>query len=253
MRVLTGRLLDRQEQWPGVWGLRVSAPDLGAIAPGQYVLVGGHAQLDRLLCAPMIPSHLDPGAGLLDLLYTPRPGAAPRADERWLVDQDVLLVGPGGRSFQIDGRSRRVLAVGEGSACGALLLLARTLVERGLEMTFIGTGDGEAPPMPGALLPPEVEYLLAPEGPDRLLQLVEEVLPWADQLVLALPRASLHPILGLLRRRLLRLRKGFAQALLAPDSLPCGVGACDLCTVATRDGYRRLCRDGLVLDLLTLV
>lgn len=251
MRVVTGRLEDRQEQWPGVWGLRVAAPDLGAIAPGQYVLAGGAAQFDRLLLEPMIPSSFDPDTGVLDLLHA-SPATARRSRERWVVGQDVLLAGPGGRSFQIDGRSRRVLAVGEGSACAALLLLSRALVGRGLEMTFIGTGADGVAPMPGSLLPPEVEYQPATGGPDRLLHTIEEVLPWADQLVLALPQALLLPVIGLLRRRLLRLRKGFAQALLTPGLLPCGVGACDLCTIRTREGYRRLCRDGLVFDLLSL-
>ena len=104
---------------------------------------------------------------------------------------------------------------------------------------------------------PEVEYVLPPDaegyGDGALLGAVDELLPWADQLFLALPQALLPPLLDTLRRRLLRLRKGFAQALLLPGLLPCGVGACDLCTLPTRDGYRRLCRDGLVFELLSLV
>ena len=251
LRVLTGRLEDRQEAWTGLWALRVVVPDLGPVAPGQFVLAGGAAQPDRLLLEPMIPFGVDP-AGLLELLPA-LPLTGHRVTERWMVGAEVRLVGPAGRSFQIDGRSRRVLAVGAGSGCGALLLLARTLIDRGVEMTFIGMDAAEVAPMPGILLPPEVEYLLATGGQQRLLQAIEEVLPWADQLVLALPRPLLEPVVGLLRRRLLRLRKGFAQALLAPGLLPCGVGACDLCTVPTRDGYRRLCRDGLVFDLLSLV
>ena len=59
-----------------------------------------------------------------------------------------------------------------------------------------------------------------------LVTTLERILPWADQLFLALPDEYLPEILTLLRRRLLRLRKGFAQALIAPALLPCGVGAC---------------------------
>jgi Iron-sulfur cluster binding domain of dihydroorotate dehydrogenase B len=81
---------------------------------------------------------------------------------------------------------------------------------------------------------------------------IETLLLWADSLYLALDFESLPHILNALRRGLMRLRKGFAQAIVLPDLLPCGVGACDPCTIVTREGYRRVCRDGLVFDLLTL-
>ncbi len=111
--------------------------------------------------------------------------------------------------------------------------------------------------MPASILPPEVEYVLpvpdAAEGSSgALLRAVEGALTWADALYVALPEEMLPLLVNLMRRHLLRLRKGFAQALLLPPALPCGVGACDLCVIATRHGYRRQCRDGLVFDLLSL-
>jgi dihydroorotate dehydrogenase electron transfer subunit len=35
--------------------------------------------------------------------------------------------------------------------------------------------------------------------------------------------------------------------------MPCGVGACDICPVETRQGQRHLCTDGPVFDLLELI
>ncbi|MGH2345721.1 MAG: hypothetical protein ACRDG4_10880, partial [Chloroflexota bacterium] len=166
-------------------------------------------------------------------------------------DRPLRLVGPGGRGFVVEGRTRRALLVGSGTGVGALLQLTTLLLGRGLDVTFVWAAEGKNGAMPAGALSPEVEYV-TPE-PDHLLTNLEQLLPWADALYLALPTDLLPPVASLLRRRLPRLRKGFAQSLIPPPAMPCGVGACDLCTVRTSGGYRRACRDGLVFDLQALV
>jgi len=121
-----------------------------------------------------------------------------------------------------------------------------------MDVTLVVPRIAERPVMPASALPPEVEYVTP--AADDLLETLSGLLEWADALYLATAADQLPAILTLLRRRLLRLRKGFAQVLLLPPpSMPCGIGACDLCIVRTSGGFRRACRDGLVFDLLSLV
>ena len=259
MRALTGSIEVREIAWPEVHRLRILVPDLGPPAPGQYVLAGPLHSLQPLLLRPLLISGLAgaaPSVVGIEALAPPGWGGS-GPSEGLATSRPLRIVGPLGKGFSVDNRTRRALLAGSGAGLGPLLYLARSLVDRGVEVTFVGRPEPDGRSMPGTLLPPEAEYVLPPatQGHEdgALLGAVDELLPWADQLFLALPQTLLPPLLDTLRRRLLRLRKGFAQALVLPDLLPCGVGACDLCTLPTRDGYRRLCRDGLVFELLSLV
>jgi dihydroorotate dehydrogenase electron transfer subunit len=172
-------------------------------------------------------------------------------------DDALLITGPVGRPFQVDKRVRRALLVDDGAAVAPLLYLLHRLVELSVEVTYLAIRRDPGDGVPARALPPEIEYIAIEaagihEANAGLAARIETLLPWADSLYLALDFESLPHILNALRRGLMRLRKGFAQAIVLPDLLPCGVGACDLCTIVTREGYRRVCRDGLVFDLLTL-
>jgi hypothetical protein len=135
--------------------------------------------------------------------------------------------------------------------------LVHRLVEQGLEVTYLALVQEGAAPVAAAVLPPEIEYYAVDArqgdaGGLPMARALDGLVPWADAVYVSVATEHLYIIVSALRRKLLRLRKGFAQALVVPDSLACGVGACDLCTITTRDGYRRACRDGLVFDLLSL-
>jgi dihydroorotate dehydrogenase electron transfer subunit len=186
----------------------------------------------------------------LDFLFSQDESLA-RLEGAVRLDRPLRLRGPGGRPFVVEAKTRRALLVGQNEGLGPLLHLAAQLVRRSLDVTLVVPRTPESPFMPASALPPEVEYVTPGEG--DLLERLGGLLEWADALYLATASDQLPAILTLLRRRLLRMRKGFAQALLAPPLMPCGIGACDLCTVRTPSGYRRACRDGLVFDLLSLV
>jgi dihydroorotate dehydrogenase electron transfer subunit len=129
-----------------------------------------------------------------------------------------------------------------------------------VEVTLLAGGATAAQLPSAALLHPAVEYHVATDDGSvgqrgDVLGLVTPYLSWADQMVASLPRADYEPLLALVRRHTLRLRPGFAQALLGGEAgaVPCATGACDGCSVRTRDGYRRLCREGPSFDLRELV
>lgn len=254
MRELVALVSERELAWPGMLRMALRAPLLQAAAPGQYLLAGPRTRRDAFLPRALLPAQQDLGSEQV-AVFCP----IDSAQSGWLVGEEVRVVGPSGHGYEVDGKTRRALLLGAGPGCGPLLLLATGLVRRGLEVTFAGLADSGVQSMPGSLLPPEVEYLSLPvqqagrQTASTLFGGNDDLLLWADQLFVAVPEKQLPSVLDAMRRRLLRLRKGFAQALVLPDLLPCGVGACDLCVLRMRDGQRRPCRDGLVFDLLTLL
>ena len=248
MREVAATVSGRFSPWPSATALRLESPDLTSVAPGQFILLGpGTAG------SPVLPIPLLPWAGMagstLDVLFSD-PESLAWLEDTVRLDRPLRLRGPGGRPFAVEAKTRRALLVGQTEGLGSLLHLAADLVRRGIDVTLVVPRISDSPSMPASALPPEVEYVTP--GEDDLLDALGGLLEWADALYLATAPDQLPSILTLLRRRLLRLRKGFAQVLLAPPPMPCGIGACDLCTVRTTAGYRRACRDGLVFDLLSL-
>ena len=254
MRFLSAVVREQLAPWPSVTALRLEAPGLGRVAPGQFLLLSDAAR--RLSVLPEIVLPWGQSDTFVEVVCSAR--GSPVSTPPWLgFPRPVYLLGPAGRAFTVEARTRRALLVGGGAGLGPMLFLSSQLLERGVEVTFVAARDADGPAMPASILPPEVEYILpVPDGTEdlsgALLRAVEGTLTWADALYVALPEEVLPLLVNLMRRQLLRLRKGFAQALLLPPLLPCGVGACDLCIIATRHGYRRQCRDGLVFDLLSL-
>jgi dihydroorotate dehydrogenase electron transfer subunit len=92
----------------------------------------------------------------------------------------------------------------------------------------------------GEPLPLEIE-ILPIEG-------LADLLPWADYLVVDLPRESLPQL-----RRAMRLpadqRASIDVEVLLDTPTPCGGAAeCGVCAVKTRRGWKLACKDGPVFD-----
>ena len=274
---------DQRAVTPRLRWLTLHAPDLarGAQA-GQYLLVrcAEQGSYDPLLRRPLFIAAAEPALGQIGLLYEP--------SERGLVwlsrgrAGDTLdVIGPLGRPFALDGRTRNLLLVGSGPGLAALLLLARAGATRGAVTLIAGADDSERLPPP-FLLPGEVEYqtivgaateLLAAQPLRAVAQADKETrrqgerskikrdsgsqspnlpislpIAWADQIFAALPSEQLLALRESIGRVKYRWERGFAGALL-DGPLVCGVGACGVCAVDMRRRMRLLCADGPVFDL----
>jgi NAD(P)H-flavin reductase len=256
MRVALTRIIQQYIPWAGAVGLTLDASEIGRLSPGQCLLYSPVAADRAVLPHPCIPSAQHDREKTLDVLvpayHFERHGFGTGGD------RCLRVIGPVGRPFTVDPKTRRALLVDGGSLQAPLLLLVHRLVELGVEITYLAVRRDGAHPVPSSVFPPEIEYHIVEDSrlggaEPALAKSLDSFVPWADAMYVAVGQEHVQAIVNVLRRRLLRLRKGYAQGLVMPGLLPCGVGACDLCTIATRDGYRRLCRDGLVFDLLSLI
>jgi hypothetical protein len=253
MRSGSGSVVQWYTPWPGVRGITILAPGTVPMEPGQYALCAPREATLNLLprvCLPISARQ----AGALDCLMVDGDEARHWCSLQGVVD-GLSVTAPLGRPYVLDSKVRRALLIDGCLPQAPLLSLVQRLVDRGVEIAYLACPESGGVSLPVSALPPEIEYLQAGPAADGerfapFTARLETLALWPDAIYAAIGREYFSPMLAVLRRRLLHLRKGFAQVLVMPPALPCGVGACDVCGLQTRQGWRRVCRDGLVFDLL---
>ena len=175
---------------------------------------------------------------------------------QWLLQQPVgqtlNLLGPLGQGFALQPNSRNLLLLSDATRAPLLFGLSEHMLDRGGRVTLLihGTADAIDTLTPSLAIPVEIRQ--ATNDAMRAEQL-GQLVPWADQICLALPNAQLPTVAGHIRQHRFRVDNGFAQALFEAD-LVCGVGACLACVVPVREaGYTRACVHGPVMDLMAMV
>lgn len=223
--------------------------------PGGFVL----ADLEPPLRTPLFPSavdasgfltHLEPGHPATQLL----PGSA------------VNMLGPLGNGFRVDDRVTRLLLAAE---MRYLPILAPLFTAASSVVLIVEARNrGRLPKL--SRFPPSLELVLVthdgstgyagmfgvrtadPDVSERAASKFSALIRWADAICVAFDRNRYPPMGRFIRDLRLQPRAGFAQAWVRV-SMPCGVGACEVCRVRTRRGERRACTDGPVFDLLDLI
>lgn len=186
----------------------------------------------------------------------------PERDERfrwlasWPVGRPLDLWGPLGRGFSVHGQQRRLVLVAEGQTVIPLLALIEPQLARQGSVGLFLQASTASELLPSAMLPPDVEYYTATgdgsAGQQRNLdEMLAKALAWADLVCAAGSTGFLRRLRSQIERTRFALGRGFAQVL-APVSLPCGVGACLGCLVAAGRGWHRACVRGPVFDLIEL-
>ena len=164
----------------------------------------------------------------------------------------------------------RLLLIADGEGFAWVRALAIAATSAGISVTMLQQAETAADLPPASLLPDVVEIVVATSDGSighrgTVADLLAEYAAWADQAVVAGAtdiRAAAAS--AALRRRTADRttasgkparartapagsRAPWLQALLAHE-IGCGIGACGGCTVATRAGQVRLCREGPAVD-----
>jgi dihydroorotate dehydrogenase electron transfer subunit len=271
MRAVGAELVDRREVVPGHWMTAWHSPSIvtGARA-GQYVhlrtVEAGGLPVRRPY--PIVTA--DAASGTLTIHA---PGAPPHDD--WLGrlrPGDVVdMIGPLGRPFELDSRSRHILLIAEGPAIASVRFLVDEAVRDGRSVTLLFGAPSSAEVYPTSLLPDEVEYVVATADGSlghrgSVLDVVQQYEAWADQAFAAGPPSLLATLAGMAAGRRGRMgvatlgrkrgggrqaapgspearRKAWLQVLVQP-AFGCAAGTCLGCVVAGTGGPVRACREG---------
>jgi dihydroorotate dehydrogenase electron transfer subunit len=274
MRLVRTELVDSREILPGQWLQSFLAPELaiGARA-GQFV----HARTGDLsglvLRRPFSINTADPATGVITIHFR----TIGRGTE-WFTHlrpgDTVDMLGPLGRPFEVDSRSRHLLLIAGGLGMAGVRSLADEALRDGRQVTMLFGAASARDVYPSSLLPDEVEYVIATDdGSVGHRGFVTELVPnyeaWADQAFACGPAPMLAALARQAAGRRERLgvaklgrkrgagkpdvvgspaarRKAFLQVSME-QNMGCAVGACLGCVIMGTNGQpQRVCREGPV-------
>lgn len=268
-------MLDLRAILPGRWQASWRAPSIAAAArAGQYVhlrtIEAGGLPLRRPL--PIVGAV--PATGRLEVQVDAGASTGDPWGGRIRVGDGADLLGPLGRGFELDPRSRHLLLIADDAGIAGVRLLADEAVRDGRSVVLLLGAPSAASVHPSSLLPDEVEYVVATRDGSlghagSVLDLVLEYEGWADQAFAAGPPVMLAGLAALASGRRARLgvatlgrkrgggrpialgsaearRRSWLQVVL-PHALGCAAGTCLGCVVpGTGGGSPRVCREGPV-------
>ena len=258
LTVADATVVETAEVAPNMWLTWLAGDDSHRNAqPGQFFMfLPGPAAIsyDPLLPRPMSYHRFRERHGGFEfaVLY-----AVVGRGTAWLADRrpgdPVAVYGPLGHGFAVDAKAGNLLCIAGGIGVAPFPALADQQIATGRTLLLAMGARSAAALMPAALMPPEVEIVIATDDGSAgrkgfVTDLFVEHLPWCDQAFACGP-TPMFRALAAARRRGPRTRKP-VQTLLE-ERMACGYGACYSCAVRTRDGAVRLiCKDGPRFDLL---
>ena len=274
MRLAAAELVDSREILPGQWIQAYHAPDLAVGSrAGQFVHVRTGDSSGMVLRRPFSLNTADPATGIVTIHFRVI-GRGTEWFTRLRPGDEIDLLGPLGRPFEVDARSRHLLLVAGGLGMAGVRMLADEAIRAGRRVTLLFGAASAREVYPSNLLPDEVEYVVATDDGSLghhgfVTELVPAYEAWADQAFACGPAPMLAALARLAAGRQGRLgvarlgrkrgggrsdpvgspaarRKAFLQVSME-QNMGCAVGACLGCVVMSTSGApQRVCREGPV-------
>jgi dihydroorotate dehydrogenase electron transfer subunit len=274
MRLAAAELVESREILPGQWLQSYHAPELAATSrAGQFVHIRAGDFSGMVLRRPFSVNTADLATGIVTIHFRVI-GRGTDWFTRLRPGDAVDLLGPLGRPFEVDPRSRHLLLIAGGLGMAGVRMLADEAIRDGRQVTLLFGAASAREVYPSSLLPDEVEYIVATDDGSLghhgfVTELVPEYEAWADQAFACGPAPMLAALARLAETRRGRMgvaslgrkrgggksdplgstaarRKSFLQVSME-QNMGCAVGACLGCVVMSVTGTpQRVCREGPV-------
>jgi len=273
MRLAAAELVDSREILPRQWLQTYHAPSLATGSrAGQFIHIRPGDFSGLILRRPFSFNTVDAATGAVTIHFR----AIGRGTDwftRLRPGDAVDMLGPLGRPFEVDPRSRHLLLVAGGLGIAGVRMLADEAIRDGRKVVLLFGAASAAEVYPSSLLPDEVEYIVATDDGSLghrgyVTDLVPDYEAWADQAFACGPAPMLAALARLATGRRQRLgvaklgrkrggrvdpvgspaarRKAFLQVSME-QNMGCAVGACLGCVVMSASGQpQRVCREGPV-------
>jgi dihydroorotate dehydrogenase electron transfer subunit len=246
----------------GYYLLHLDAPSIASNAlPGQFCMLqcGTGALLRRPLSI-----HATSEDGRLTFLFSvpaqaecqPGQGKGKTWLSRLAKGDTVNIIGPLGNAFHIDDKSNKILLAAGGIGVAPLGFLAEAALARGKQVTLLLGARTNESLYPCELLPSGIIRVGISESSDGnglLKGLITDALPayygQADYVYACGPKAMLQAIGNQVQ----------SLGITAPVQVSlevrmgCGTGLCYGCSIRTRLGMKRVCKEGPIFDIKDII
>ena len=255
-------IISNDEIMLGVYLLWAKAPAIAAAArPGQFVMVRTSDGYNPLLRRPL-SIHRVKDNGEIALLYD----VVGKGTE-WLsqrrVGQNIDLLGPLGNGFAVD--SHNLLLVAGGCGVAPLAFLADVTLSEGRRVALLYGADTAERIFPEGQLPHGLLTIATTE--DGSLGRRGLATDFIAEAMALLTQTSIDTAIHDSKIQIFACGpndmyrainennslKGIAVQVSLEARMGCGLGLCYGCTIETRQGLKRVCRDGPVFDLTQLL
>jgi dihydroorotate dehydrogenase electron transfer subunit len=274
MRLVKSELVDSREFLPGQWLQSFHAPHLATGSrAGQFVHIRTGDYSGLVLRRPFSINTADAATGIITIHFRTI-GRGTEWFTRLRPGDEIDVLGPLGRPFEVDPRSTHLLLIAGGLGMAGVRALADEAIRDGRQVTLLFGAASAREVYPSSLLPDEVEYVIATDDGSVgrrgfVTDLVPEYEAWADQAFACGPAGMLAALARQAAGRRQRLgvaklgrkrgagrpvavgspaarRKAFLQVSME-QNMGCAVGACLGCVVMGVSGTpQRVCREGPV-------
>jgi len=259
-------ITSNMEVMPGIHFMWIEAPDIAVAAqPGQFITVRcGDFTLRRPFSvhqsSPLMGE--DSGEGEIALLFK-----VAGKGTLWLSQQQkgdrIDILGPLGKGFTIEPKSKHLLLVAGGIGIAPLVFLTQHASSQH-QITLIHGASTAAQLYPFSSarkkrsklspLPNGVQFIPVTEDGSmgqkgRATDILPDFLDWADQ-VYACGPVDMYKAMAKMSLRAKRSNLKLTKCQVSLEvRMGCGFGACYGCTINTKKGLKHICRDGPVFEL----
>ncbi len=268
MKLRKCKVLCNEILGPGVCCLWVEMPQVAASAwPGEFVMipcVGADNQYDPLLARAISIHRYGPKimASEPDVPHpewvTPTSIAllfnASGLARSWLgarkTGDEIYVLGPLGRGYEIDSNAKHLLLAGGGTGLAPHVALADEALATGRSVTIISAGRTASLLYPRERIQSKVRHIeVTEDGSVGEKGLITDCLPKyvdeADQVFLCGPVPMYRAVLDTYSR--MGIDK--PTQVLSEVRMACGFGICYGCAIPTRTGMKMVCTDGPKFEL----
>lgn len=279
MKQLKAKVLSNDEllSYPGAtyFLMRVHAPEIAAVSkPGQFCMLN---------CGPDVPLrrplsiHRVHPRGDVFFLYSVRNPDAPDTSRITIKENGLIstsgkgttwlskvapgsqlnIIGPLGNGFSIDNKSDNLLLAAGGIGIAPLMFLAERAVSLGSGVTLIAGARCKEGLYPDSLLPPGINIIRVVESVENNTRYIRgkvtDVIPLhlagVKQIFACGPQAMLEAISNQVDNK--AVTKPVQASL--EVRMGCGLGTCYGCSIKTRQGMQRVCKDGPVFNIKDII
>ena len=186
MRLAAAELVESREILPGQWLQAYHAPDVASGSrAGQFIHVRPGDFSGMILRRPFSLNTADSATGIITIHFRVI-GRGTEWFTRLRQGDKIDLLGPLGRPFEVDPRSRHLLLVAGGLGIAGVRMLVDEAIRDGRQVTLLFGAASAREVYPSNLLPDEVEYIVATDDGSLghhgyVTDLVIEYEAWADQ------------------------------------------------------------------------
>ena len=180
------------------------------------------------------------------------------AGTRWLsgltTGDNLDVIGPLGNGFSIEPSTNKILLVAGGIGVAPLKFLAESAVAMGKSVTALmgaRTAAGLYPPgrwtQPVKLIQVTEDGSAGVKG--MVTEIVSDYITRTDQVFACGPKAMYETLGKVLKKHNLRLPTQVSLEV----RMGCGTGVCYSCSVKTKQGMKRVCKEGPVFNISDII